>query len=113
MEMWGVTFKKLLEQIAEGVSVLQVDNARVVRKPNGTVSLSAESFKDSEKGSSWAFIDPAHHLLPVLQSISGQAGKRISSVWEPTNQAVTKLHSDKGWKYKVGISTLRASSFGI
>ena len=49
VEMWGPSFKKLLEDATVGVSVLQVDNARVVRNNNGSVSLSAEHFKDSER----------------------------------------------------------------
>ena len=58
VELWGPTFCQLASSLTEGVNVLQVDNARAIRKETGAVHVTAEFFADSDKGSSWAHSDP-------------------------------------------------------
>ena len=110
IELWGATFKKLLADARIGHSVLQVENARVVRKGDDTVHLTAESFKDSDMGGSWAFLDPPHARTNRLQAMDAEGGVRISSLWTPANPNVARLTYTQGQKFKTCAGSLRACS---
>ena len=110
LEMWGPTFHTLLQNVTIGQSTLQVDNARVVMNDKGTVHLSAEAFKDDERASSWAFIDPPHTRAATVRALSSDRGDRISSAWEPTNKATIRLTATQGMKLKTCMGTLKTNS---
>ena len=49
VELWDQTFSVVAPQFIPFSTVLQIDNARVVKKDNGTVHVSAECYSDSER----------------------------------------------------------------
>ena len=108
VEMWGDSFVNLLSQMEANTTVLQVDNARVSVNEKGHVSLSAEFFKDSEKGASWAHLDPPHETTRKLKDMPVAAGQRISSAWEPTNRATLRMVCSDGPKLKSCMGTINA-----
>ena len=112
VEMWGATFQQLLANAVRGTTILQVDNARVMAKENGTRHLSAEAFKDSALASSWAFLDPPHSRTVACQASSNAHGNRISSIWAPSNssKALVRMCASNGLKFKTCMGTLRTCS---
>ena len=111
VEMWGATFKKLCGQLQAYATVLQVDNARVVVKENGVVHLNAEFFSDTDKGGSWAFVDPAHERTAALLQLSHDSGHKISTAWTPSARSgMVRLAASSGDKLATCLSTLLTNS---
>lgn len=77
VELWGETFFQLMATAEPGRTVLQVDNGRVVVAKDPKIHITAEYFKDSDMGSSWACLDPEHSRGVSLRQLSNTKGERI------------------------------------
>ena len=107
-EFWGETFFKLMNTAIQGATVLQVENARAIKKDEDKVHLTAEFFKDSKMASSWVFLNPGHTKGMRLTSLTAAAGERISTVWAPNGMSMMQC-SDKN-KFKTCLRTLKTCS---
>ena len=122
VELWGDTFYKM-SKASHGASgedggtglrwadpvVLQVENARVVKKESGLDHLTAEFFKDSQNGSAWAHFQPTHAKAQRLRSRSATVGERMSEVWAPSG-AVLRMQCSSQPLYKTCLRTLKTCS---
>ena len=113
VELWGRTFTSSVMTNSLGVEhVLQVDNARVVKREDGSIHLTAEFYADSEKGNSWIFIDPVHERMRILKEMQPSIdARRISSAWTPSGtMGIVRLTATDGEHYLTCLSTLRVRS---
>ena len=113
VELWGRTFTSTVMSNSLGVEhVLQVDNARVVKRDDGSIHLTAEFFGDSDKGSSWVFIDPQHERMQFLKAMTPSTdARRISSAWTPSGtMGIVRLAASGGPHFLTCLSTLKTRS---
>ena len=79
--------------------VLQVENARVVKKGSSLVHPTAEFSKDSQNASAWAQLQPKHAKATELRALSCTVGERMLVVtnvyqkYEEVCQALTAEQS--------------------
>ena len=112
VEMWGDTFVALAKRLEAG-SVLQVDNAQVKRQGD-VICLNAEAYQDSDKGNSFAFIDPAGERTEELRKLDvGRAylaGEKISDVWTPSGLLGRRMTTSGASVYVSCVANLRSCS---
>ena len=108
INLWGNRLTKQAESVQQG-DVVQVDNALLSRKIDGSVEASAEHWMDSVKNMFAALhIKPVEERVTALKELSDDRGEAVSTPWLQTG--AHRLASDGLEKFISCCATVAACS---
>ena len=112
VNLWGQQMFTLATKIMEGM-VVQIENALLAKKQDGSVEASAEHWSDSKKNFfSTIHLEPEGDRVKKLGALSSERGNAVSIPWSLQTGAV-RLQTDGLDKYITCCSNVSVCSLAI